>query len=100
MRRRRSRFRLASTANPWRKWRRPDRRVASYVQYQHMLRLVLVVALLGGGTAVAAPSYKPPPDVAVALATFRAGAGQPAVDASRIVFARVPLVGMTAAQTR
>jgi hypothetical protein len=64
-----------------------------------MLRLALVLALLGG-TAAAAPPYRPPADVAVALATFRTGAGQPAVEASRIVFARVPLVGMTASEAR
>lgn len=70
-----------------------------------MLRVFLVLAAIGG-TAAATP-YKPPRAVADALATFRAGAGrpgtpaeQPAIDAARIVFARVPLVGMPAGEAR
>jgi hypothetical protein len=73
-----------------------------------MLRVLLMLAALAAaaGSAAATP-YKPPRDIASALATFRAGANrpgtpaeQPAIEAAKIVFARVPLVGMPAGEAR
>jgi hypothetical protein len=70
-----------------------------------MFRAFAIVLVLAG--AASAAPYKPPADVASALATFRAGFGkaptpaeQPAVDAAQIVFKRVPLVGMAVGEAR
>ncbi|MBX3155644.1 MAG: hypothetical protein KF773_06575 [Deltaproteobacteria bacterium] len=90
-----------------------------------MVRSLALLALVTTGTATAhagwrcarreppelqAPTtstYKAPPDVARALATYRAAATapgtpaqQPAIAAAQLIFARVPFVGMPAAEVR
>jgi hypothetical protein len=45
-------------------------------------------------------TYRPPPEVARALTTYRTTAGGPAVAAAKVVFARVPFLGMAAAEVR
>jgi hypothetical protein len=70
-----------------------------------MARVLICLLVLGG--VAAASTYKAPAEVAKALATFRAAydkpgtpAEQPAIEAARVIFERVPLVGMASGEVR